>query len=65
MRSSEGNYVEVFGWTSARAIEEAHSRPAVQALWEEFSKVSEYKVLSALQETSALFPEFEAVSIED
>ncbi len=33
MRSADNTIVEVFEWRSTEAIHQAHSNPAVQALW--------------------------------
>jgi len=36
MQAEDGTILEVFEWRSPEAIEQAHTDPAVQALWQEF-----------------------------
>ncbi len=62
MRASDGTIVEVFEWRSAEAINQAHTNPAVQALWAEFSAACDYTPLSKLNESQQMFAEFDAVS---
>jgi hypothetical protein len=62
MRADDGTIVEVFEWQSAEAISKAHETPAVQALWEQFGAVCEYRPLHTLPEAQRLFAEFEPVS---
>lgn len=54
MRAGDGTIVEVFEWRSAEAIRQAHSNPAVQALWEEFGAVCEYTPLTSLAEAQEM-----------
>jgi hypothetical protein len=63
MRAADGTILEVFEWQSAEAIAQAHSNPAVQALWEEFAATCEYRPLSTLAECQQLFAEFESVPL--
>ena len=63
MRAADGTVVEVFEWRSAAAIQQAHSNPAVQALWAEFSAVCNYVPLGKLAEAQQMFAEFDAVMI--
>jgi len=63
MRAADGTIVEVFEWRSAEAIHQAHSRPAVQALWGEFGAACDYTPLSNLAETHQMFAEFDAVDL--
>src|SRR6266536_2944574 len=63
MRAGDGTIVEVFEWRSAAAIGQAHTSPAVQALWAEFGAACDYTPLSKLAETQQMFAEFEAVSL--
>jgi quinol monooxygenase YgiN len=60
MRAANGTVIEVFEWRSAEAIAEAHSNPAVQALWGEFAKVCDYVPLASLDEAGQMFAEFDA-----
>jgi hypothetical protein len=62
MKAADGSVVEVFEWKSAKAIEEAHTNPAVGALWERFSKVCDYEVSANVAEFQNLFAEFESVN---
>jgi quinol monooxygenase YgiN len=63
MQAQDGTIVEVFEWTSAAAIEAAHTNPAVHALWAEFGEVCEYRPLANLAECSRMFAEFDAVDL--
>lgn len=60
MHSANGTVVEVFEWRSPEAIAEAHSNPAVLALWGEFAKVCDYVPLASLDEAQQMFAEFDA-----
>jgi hypothetical protein len=61
MRGEGRTLIEVFEWLSAEAIEQAHSNPAVLALWSEFEAVCEYVPLASLTESQHMFAEFEPV----
>lgn len=63
MRAEDGSLVEVFEWRSAEAIQQAHSNPAVHALWGEFGAACDYTPLTGLPEASQMFAEFDAVEI--
>ena len=63
MRAADGTVVEVFQWRSAAAIGQAHSNPAVQALWGEFGAACDYVPLCKLAEAQQMFAEFDAVPI--
>jgi hypothetical protein len=63
MRAADGTIVEVFEWRSAEAIAEAHSNPAVHALWAEFGAACDYRPLHGLAECQQLFAEFEPVAL--
>jgi hypothetical protein len=63
MRAADGTIVEVFEWRTAEAIAEAHSNPAVQALWAEFGAACDYRPLQSLAECQQLFAEFEPVAL--
>ena len=60
MQAKDGTILEVFEWKSAHAIEQAHTNPAVLALWEEFSEVCDYTPLAQLEEARAMFAEFDS-----
>ena len=64
MRATDGTVVEVLNaWSSAAAIQQAHSNPAVQALWGEFGAACDYVPLGKLAESQQMFAEFDAVEI--
>jgi quinol monooxygenase YgiN len=63
MRAADGTIVEVFEWRSAEAIQQAHTNPAVQALWAEFGTACDYTPLARLKEAQQMFAEFDAVSL--
>jgi len=63
MRASDGTIVEVFEWRSAEAINQAHTNPAVQALWAEFGAACDYTPLTKLKESHQMFAEFDAVAL--
>ena len=63
MRASDGSVIEIFEWRSAQAIDQAHSNPAVQALWKEFDAACDYTPLRNLAETEQMFAEFESVKL--
>lgn len=63
MRASDGSLVEVFEWRSAAAIDQAHSNPAVLALWEEFGEACDFTPLRNLAEAEQMFAEFESVEL--
>jgi quinol monooxygenase YgiN len=63
MRGGDGTLVEVFEWRSEEAIHQAHSNPAVQALWGEFGAACDYVPLTSLPEASQMFAELDAVAL--
>jgi quinol monooxygenase YgiN len=63
MRSSDGTIIEIFEWRSSDAIKQAHSNPAVQALWAEFGEACDYTPLAKLPESQQMFAEFDAVAM--
>lgn len=63
MQAADGTVLEVFEWSSAEAIEQAHHSPAVLALWKEFEAVCDYVPLAALAESQQPFSEFEALRL--
>jgi hypothetical protein len=63
MRAVDGTIVEVFEWRSVDAIRQAHSNPAVQALWAEFASACDYTPLTKLAEAQQMFAEFDAVTL--
>ena len=63
MQAGDGTIVEVFEWRSVAAVAAAHENPTVQALWEEFAAVCEYRPLAGLAECAGLFAEFDALTL--
>ena len=63
MRAADGTIVEVFEWRSAEAIEQAHTNPAVLALWKEFEASCTYTPLAKLAESQQMFAEFDTVEM--
>ena len=63
MRARNGTILEVFEWKSGEAIREAHTNPAVQALWGKFAIVCEFETLASLDEAIHMFAEFEPIEI--
>jgi hypothetical protein len=59
MHASDGVVVEVFEWVSPAAINAAHDNVAVQAMWDEYARVSDYIPLAEITEARDLFAEFE------
>ena len=58
LRAADGTLVEVFEWTSAKAIEAAHENPDVHQLWAAFGAACSYVKVSELAEAQQLFAEF-------
>jgi len=58
MESQDGTIVEVFEWRSAEAMTDAHTNPAVLAMWEEYGQVCQYIPISQVPEATSLFSEF-------
>ncbi len=61
MQATDGTFIEVFGWKSKEAIEEAHSNPVVQKMWEDYAQVCEYIPVGEVLESKNLFSEFSPV----
>ena len=61
-RAADGTIVEVFEWRSPEAAEQAHSNPAVLAMWEEFGAVCDYVPVGEVAEAAQLFSGFTALS---
>lgn len=62
MRAVDGTIVEVFGWKSSGAIEQAHSNPVVQKMWAEYSTVCTYIPIGEVPEASHLFSDFAPIN---
>jgi len=63
LRGAGGTLIEVFEWRSAAAIEQAHTNPAVLALWERFAAACDYSPLANLAEAQQMFAEFDTVEL--
>ncbi len=63
MRASDGTFVEVFEWKSAKAVEDAHHNANVLKMWARFEEACEYVSLTSLEETKGPFPNFDAVDL--
>lgn len=61
MQAGDGTILEIFEWRSAEAISQAHSNPAVQALWAKFGAACDYVPLASLAECQQMFAEFDAI----
>ena len=62
MKSKSGTVVEVFEWKSEEAIEQAHSNPTVQKMWEEYAAVCDYEIPTNIEEFNTMFSEFEPMN---
>ena len=58
MRAADGTLVEVFEWSSAKAIAAAHEQPEVHAMWAAFGAACTCVKVSELAEAQQLFAEF-------
>lgn len=63
MRAKDGTIVEVFEWKSQKAVDEAHTNPAVQTMWKEFGEACDYVPLSQLAEAKEMFAGFAPVEL--
>ena len=61
MRSRDGTIVEVSEWKSREAIDAAHKKPNVLAMWEKFGAVCDCMPLNTLPETADMFAGFTPV----
>ncbi len=63
LRAADGTLLEIFEWVSQAAIDNAHTNPAVLALWQRYSACCEYVTLNDLAEAKVMFPGFEQVAV--
>ena len=61
-KASDSTYIEIFGWKSKEAIEEAHTNKKIQDLWLKFSKICNYIPANDIKEFNSLFSEFEPLN---
>jgi hypothetical protein len=62
LRAADGTLLELFEWTSAEAVERAHTDPGVQAIWGRFFAICDCVKLSDLAESAEMFPHFEPLT---
>jgi quinol monooxygenase YgiN len=53
--AADGSIVEIFEWTSAQAIETAHTNPVVQQMWTEFEACCWYETPSNVPDLQRMF----------
>ena len=63
MRAKDGTIVEVFEWKSTDAIGQAHSNPAVLAMWTQYDEACQFVSLNTLAESADMFAGFEPIEL--
>jgi hypothetical protein len=58
MQAKDGSFIEVFGWKSKAAIEQAHTNAVVQKMWVEYSAACDYVPIAQIAESADLFSSF-------
>ena|SRR5688572_2920101 len=58
MEAKDRTIIEVFGWKSRSAIEQAHTNPAVLKMWEKYAEVCDFIPVSTIKKTADVFAEF-------
>lgn len=58
MKAADGTVIEVFEWVSEEAIQQAHTNPAVLAMWEQYEACCEYVPAGHVAEINHLFSAF-------
>ena len=61
MRSRDGTIIEVSEWKSREAIDAAHKKPNVLAMWNKFLPSVTVFLLNTLAETQEMFAGFEPI----
>lgn len=61
-RSTDGTLIEVFEWTSVKAIEAAHHHPAIGDIWEKMTLMADFLPMASLPEAARPFPGFEILA---
>ncbi len=64
MQAGDRTILEIFEWRSAEAISQAHSNPAIQALWAKFGAACDYIPLASLAECQQMFAEFDSIEVK-
>lgn len=62
MQAGDKTIIEIFEWKSRKAIDEAHTNPAVQELWNRFNEVCDYEIPLNVKEFHSMFAEFEPIN---
>ena len=62
-KAKDGTIVEVFEWASAEAVAQAHTNPAVLAMWGRFGDACDCINFGSLPEAADMFPHFEPVAM--
>lgn len=62
MEATDGTIVEVFEWLSVEAVQNAHTNPAVLAMWDKYDEVCDYVPVGTLAEISQLFSSFKPLN---
>lgn len=62
MQSKDKCIIEVFEWKSRESIDQAHTNPEVQKLWERFGELCDFESPKNIAEFSEMFSEFEAIN---
>lgn len=65
MEAQDGTFLEVFEWTSAEAIESAHTNPVVAQMWDRFGEACDFVPLVELQEAGQPFADFRRVGRDE
>jgi quinol monooxygenase YgiN len=58
MEAKDGTIIEVFEWQSKAAIDQAHTNPAVLAMWGKYAEACDYVPLGTIAEATDLFSSF-------
>ncbi|MEP1033019.1 hypothetical protein [Ekhidna sp.] len=59
MKSVDGCIIEVFEWKSKDSIDQAHSNPKIQKLWERYGEACDFEKPINIAEFENIFSEFE------
>lgn len=62
MEAADGTIIEVFEWLSEEAIQNAHSNPAVLAMWGKYAEVCDYVPVGNVAEIDVLFSGFKPLN---
>lgn len=62
MQAKDKSIIEIFEWKSREAIDQAHSNPEVQKLWNRFGEVCDFESPKNIAEFADMFSEFESIN---